>query len=155
MRGRDCAAGLLIAAWPGMRRIIYGLLFLGLASCTSNNMGNTSGTSATGGKLLPTAPVAFAALSKAVVDGNESKVRGLLDQGADINENVSDARNPVTPLMIAVAKHHTAIARLLLERGAESELKFQGYTAEDFSIYLSDDSTARVFDARKKKDAAE
>ncbi|KAI9706291.1 MAG: hypothetical protein M1820_004866 [Bogoriella megaspora] len=55
-------------------------------------------------------------LCKAADDGDLSKVRTLIEAGADAN---GPGQNGYTPLGTAVAKTHVKIATLLLERGAD------------------------------------
>jgi Ankyrin repeats (3 copies) len=52
--------------------------------------------------------------------GNVPRIRRLLDEGADV-DSVTDGRFPWTPLMHASFHGKSDAARLLLERGADSD----------------------------------
>src|SRR4051794_40034735 len=57
-------------------------------------------------------------LIDAAVAGDVTKVRALLDQGANVN-SVTNGRFPWTPLMHAAFRGRTGAVRLLLARGAD------------------------------------
>jgi ankyrin repeat protein len=54
----------------------------------------------------------------AATSGDVTRVRQLLDRGADVN-SVTNGRYPWTPLMHAAFRGNTDVVRLLLERGAD------------------------------------
>lgn len=75
---------------------------------------------------IPGKKAGMNALSRAVFSGNVEVVKRLLDAGAAINAR----SDQLTALMAAAAFGHEAMARLLLERGADPALRNeQGYTA--------------------------
>src|SRR5260370_30964158 len=59
-------------------------------------------------------------LTRAVADGNTEAVRDLLAQGADANRTTSGGQ---TPLILAIVFRHIHILRLLLEAGADPQLR--------------------------------
>jgi hypothetical protein len=59
-------------------------------------------------------------LRKGAENGDEAKVRELLDQGADVNSRYG---HEFTPLMYAVLQGHTEMVRLLLSSGANPNLR--------------------------------
>ncbi|KAI5204535.1 hypothetical protein E4T39_03593 [Aureobasidium subglaciale] len=56
------------------------------------------------------------ALSQAAVDGDEGRVRQLLEQGTSVEESLDDRQ---TPLQFAAQEGHTRIVQLLIEHGAD------------------------------------
>lgn len=58
----------------------------------------------------------FLTLYEAASNGDEARVQGLLDKGADIECRGVSSK---TPLMVAAANGHGAVVRLLLEMGAD------------------------------------
>lgn len=65
--------------------------------------------------------------------GNEYRVRELLRGRADIN---SQDQQGLTPLMVAAARGHFNIVKLLLEAGANPHITdYKGYAAEHHAVY--------------------
>ncbi len=62
-----------------------------------------------------------AELQVAILHGDAQKVKDLLARGADINDG--DNKNAMTPLLIAIEQGKTAIARSLIEAGADVNAK--------------------------------
>lgn len=132
---------------PGTLAILGLMSSLCLVSCTGGR--STDGADKSG--AVQAGPMAYAALTKAVRDGDETKVRDLLDRGADVNESLGSGPEKVTPLMVAVAKRNPALVRLLIERGANTRNSFLGYTAEDLSIYLGENESARLLGVSRRR----
>lgn len=67
------------------------------------------------------------ALFNAAFNGNEKMAKYLLDSGANANSRHKDPRNATcvnkTPLFIAAEMGHAAVAKLLLNRGADPKMK--------------------------------
>src|SRR5258708_3497488 len=59
-------------------------------------------------------------LTRAVSDGDSEAVRALLAEGADANRTTSGGQ---TPLILAIVFRHTHILRLLLEAGADPQVR--------------------------------
>lgn len=59
-------------------------------------------------------------LVRAAHSGDISKVRELLDRGADANARVDD---DWTALIVASSKGHTSVVRMLLDKGADINAK--------------------------------
>jgi len=80
--------------------------------------------------LLDTpAPDGFTALGLAAFFGREETARALVKRGANVNFASSNSQK-VAPLHSAAAGGHTAIAELLLENGADPNLRQEaGYVA--------------------------
>jgi hypothetical protein len=83
-------------------------------------------------------------LTGAVVRGDLQKVRGLLQAGANANEDVGQGANSVTPLMAAVILNRHEIGLELLNFGARADARFKGYSIREFANeVLSDGSDLR------------
>ena len=79
------------------------------------------------GDLDPPRPEGgFTPLLHAVLAGDPEVVGVLLAAGADVDDAGPDG---VTALMLALTKHRTSVARLLIERGADPRPAEAGYTA--------------------------
>ncbi len=65
-----------------------------------------------------------ALLHRAAECGNEQAVRLFLAHGADVNAKNADNERGRSPLQVAERHGHKAIARILLDRGAASEIPF-------------------------------
>jgi hypothetical protein len=97
-------------------------------------------------------------LVRAAASGDESKVRQLLQSGADVNEtvmvtvpahgNVEAHPEAVTPLLAAVAMNYESIASLLINYQAipanSFQPTFQGFTAKDFLLYRGQNASASL-----------
>ncbi|MFL5815366.1 MAG: hypothetical protein ACJ763_17450 [Bdellovibrionia bacterium] len=97
-------------------------------------------------------------LVRAAANGDENKVRQLLQSGADVNEtvtvtvpshgNIEAHSEAVTPLLAAVAMNYESIASLLINYQAKSansfQPNFQGFTAKDFLLYRGQNATASL-----------
>jgi ankyrin repeat protein len=97
-------------------------------------------------------------LVRSVANGDETKVRQLLQSGADVNERLLVSVSPhgkvaahqeaITPLLAAIAMNYENIASLLINYQAKSpsafQPTFQGYTAKDFLLYRGQNSTASL-----------
>lgn len=71
------------------------------------------------------------ALNQAVISGDVRRVKQLLDDG----KNVNGIGLPITPLMWAAAMQRGEITKLLLDKGAQPDVKNSaGLTAFDFAI---------------------
>lgn len=81
---------------------------------------------------------------KAVIQGNEEKVLKLLNAGADINENIADGADRVTPLIAAIVTHNSSMAAILIRNGAALDPTYQGYSAEDLAHYFNDEDTSQL-----------
>jgi uncharacterized protein len=68
------------------------------------------------------APDGFFALGLAAFFGHEEMTVWLLDHGADVNQSAKNAQR-VTALHGAVARRNTSLATLLLERGANPDVR--------------------------------
>lgn len=64
---------------------------------------------------------------RAVGEGDTAKVREFLDHGSDLNARYGQAQ--MTPLKLAADKGRLDIAQLLLERGADANLRIGGSSA--------------------------
>ncbi|MCP4647814.1 MAG: ankyrin repeat domain-containing protein [bacterium] len=72
-----------------------------------------------------------ALLSEAVQNGDVTKIDQLVNEGADVNCNHDVSRQTI--LMIAAEAHSTIVAQMLIELGAEINLKNEfGKTALDY-----------------------
>lgn len=76
-------------------------------------------------------------LVRAVTIGDTARVTKLIQMGADLNENIGDETNRVTPLLVAVALQNISVANGLILRGASFRDSFEGYNAFDFAEHMS------------------
>lgn len=76
---------------------------------------------------------------KAVLAGNIDQVVRLKSAGADLNENVGDTENAVTPLMAAIVSRKNMIALYLLDEGVSTQPTFYGYSAYAFALGILGD----------------
>lgn len=60
-------------------------------------------------------------LNEAMVDGNTAAARILIDHGADVNSASKRARD--YPVLVAAGKGHLELAKLLIEKGADTGVK--------------------------------
>jgi hypothetical protein len=97
---------------------------------------NSPGGSQTPAIPIPTDRPEKGKLTLAVVNGDDARVSRLLEMGADINENVGDERDQITPLLVGIALGNERIASSLIIRGATVTRFFHGYSAADFADYL-------------------
>lgn len=85
-------------------------------------------------------------LMKAALRGDESTVRKLLDQGADVNSRDRDGE---TALMAAGYNGNVRVVRLLLDRGADVNPRSRkGYTAFDLAVKRGNDDVRRLLSER-------
>ncbi len=104
--------------------------------------------------------VGMTALHLAARDGDASRVRALLDQGADVNAAVRsrEKRSPEwgsTPLHYAVRDGHVEIVRLLIEKGADVNAgNDRGVTPLHRAIH-NDEIVKLLIDAGAKIDAGD
>jgi len=61
-----------------------------------------------------------ASLTEAIKTGNTTKIRALVDKGADVN---AIGKNGDTPLLFAIENGHAETVQILLERGADANYK--------------------------------
>ena len=87
----------------------------------------------------------FTPLLHAVLAGDPEVVGVLLAAGANVDDAGPDG---VTALMLALTKHHTAVARLLLARGADPNPAAAGYTALHLAAATGQLSLAETILAR-------
>lgn len=76
--------------------------------------------------VKPKPPVGMITL--AASSGDIVLVRKLVKAGADLDENIGDLQNKITPLLAALAHGHEDVALYLLESGASPNSFFQGFT---------------------------
>jgi hypothetical protein len=76
--------------------------------------------------VKPKPPVGLMTL--AASSGDIVLVRKLVKAGADLDENIGDLQNKITPLLAALAHGHEDVALYLLEAGASPNSFFQGFT---------------------------
>ena len=76
--------------------------------------------------VKPKPPVGL--ISLAASSGDIVLVRKLVKAGADLDENIGDSQNKITPLLAALAHGHEDVALYLLEVGASPNSFFQGFT---------------------------
>jgi len=113
----------------------YFLLFWVLISgCSNDNVTNINAH-------LKRPTPALGELSKAVVRSNKGKVIELLDQGANVNENVGTDSEPITPLILAIGTKLDSLAIILLERGADPAQRAYGYQLLEFAHFKDDGHT--------------
>jgi ankyrin repeat protein len=67
----------------------------------------------------------FTALLHAAMSGDLESVTALLDAGVPVDQAAADGS---TPLLVAIIKHHPAVALHLLERGANPNVTEPGFT---------------------------
>ncbi|WP_432383721.1 ankyrin repeat domain-containing protein [Duganella sp. P38] len=81
----------------------------------------------------------------AVTAGVESAIRIHIDRGDDLNARDS---NGLTPLMLSAARNKPAICKLLLDAGADDQLKApSGETALAIALAAGAHEAAAVFKA--------
>ena len=80
-------------------------------------------------------------LTKAASQGDLQLVEKLLSRGADLNENIGDGTDQITPLLAAIAQERTDVAKQLLMKGAKSYHSYKGYSAPDFVLHRQGDET--------------
>jgi hypothetical protein len=77
-------------------------------------------------------------LCRAIRDGADAKtIAELVERGADVNENLGDEENRITPLIVASlsrSPHATNIRAFLLSRMAHADATYEGYTADDIQL---------------------
>ncbi len=98
-----------------------------------NQNGNNEYTSKNNSKTINT--VEHGALIEAAKKGQYYKVEDLIKNGANINEYIGTEQNQITPLITAIIYHHSEIALLLMQEGADVTQKFEGYSAKDYAFY--------------------
>jgi uncharacterized protein len=83
------------------------------------------------------------ALMRAAARGDAAGVTTIVAGGADVNAVHDDTR--LAPLMFAAYFGHDAVVRLLLEKGAQANLKdATGASAADWAAQGGHDATAEV-----------
>ena len=78
---------------------------------------------------------------EAVKSGDIDRVKGFIGSGEDVNQR---GREEVTPLMIAVARSDIAMARLLIEAGADMEIRDR--LGDNAFIFAGLSGSEEVFD---------
>lgn len=123
--------------------------FLTVLAITLVCVANCSNSGAPSEKETPNKPAGtdrpvIGELTKAVIQNDSSRVARLLEMGADINENIGNAENRITPLIAAIALGSEPMANALLIRGASPLYAYGGYDAIDFADHLSLTQTLNI-----------
>jgi ankyrin repeat protein len=96
------------------------------------------------------------AIALAAQHGNTEIVRMLLDAGEDPNRYNPDGwHSHSTPLHQAIASDHADVVRLLVERGARTDIKDKVYdgTALGWAVYCERPAIAEWLRAREAEDS--
>jgi hypothetical protein len=110
-----------------------------MVSCT--NTSAPGGGSGGGGGGNPSArAISKGDVVRAVMANDRERLRLLISRGADINENVGDSENAITPIMAAIVNRRTEIALELLDNGASMSPTYFGYSAQAFALGVLGDS---------------
>ena len=103
--------------------------------------------------LLPSAVASLmilggceAPLSKAIRRGDSASVVARLDKGEDINERLGESG--LTPLQIAASRGRLDIVSLLLDRGADVNIRRNGTSALSQAVIAGDVEMARLLLSR-------
>lgn len=84
----------------------------------------------------------------AIVKGDLETVKKMIALGEDINKK----SNGLSPLMYAARYNKTAIAELLIEKGANLKATCpKGYTAHKYALLSNADDAARIIEKALKK----
>src|SRR4051812_21826213 len=84
---------------------------------------NSSPTQVSANALPTTAPIPKKGeLTKAAATGDTERVRALIEAHADVNEDMGNGTDHITPLIAAVSGKHTAAAALLITAHADAKL---------------------------------
>jgi hypothetical protein len=76
------------------------------------------------------------ALTRAAARGDLREVQNLASLGADLNENLGDTNDQLTPLLAAVLSRQPEVAEWLVQQGASRIPTFGRYDAADFARHL-------------------
>jgi len=86
----------------------------------------------------------------AVAFGEERAVEALLDRGVHVNARSSDHQQ--TPLHLAAVFDEADIARLLIDRGADPDVRAPDGTPMEFAVYFGSEDVAEVLVANGVSD---
>ncbi len=75
-------------------------------------------------------------LTKAVLANDPKLVRELLENKADVNENLGTDIDRITPIIVSMALGHDEVTRILLNQNPKQWETYRGYSPRDFTFHL-------------------